>query len=163
MLTELWGMISQKLGIIIFIYVGVFVVVMLDLWSGVRKAKKRGEFRSSSGYRRTVEKLAKYYNLIFALTVTDLMQMGFLWQHNTDNGARFPLLPFITICGALFICIIEIKSIFEANDKKTRAQYRDAAELIAEILKHKDKAEAVISILNGNKNDDEDIDSGSGR
>jgi lysylphosphatidylglycerol synthetase-like protein (DUF2156 family) len=152
-------MISSKLGIIIFIYIGVFVVVMLDLWSGVRKAKKRGEFRSSAGYRRTVEKLAKYYNLIFAFTVTDLMQMGFLWQHNTDNAAHLPLLPLITICGALFICLIEIKSIFEASDKKTRAQYRDAAELVAEILKHKDKAEAVMTILNGKKEtNDEDTD-----
>lgn len=145
MLTLLWS----RLGIILFIYIVVLFVVVLDLWSGVRKAKRRKEYRSSAGYRRTVEKLARYYNLIFAFTATDSLQMGFLWQYNSENGSHFPMLPFFTLAVALFICFIEIKSIFESADKKTRKQYHDAAAQIAEMLRHKEGASALAAIAEG--------------
>lgn len=69
----------QKLFIICMLlfaeYILVFFAVMADLISGVRKAKKRGELRSSYGFRKTVDKLGKYYLPLFALTVVDFMQM----------------------------------------------------------------------------------------
>lgn len=57
--------------IVFGLYMLVFMVVGADLWSGVRKAKRRGEVRSSYGFKRTVDKLARYYNLLIALTVVD--------------------------------------------------------------------------------------------
>ena len=55
--------------IVFGLYMLVFMVVGADLWSGVRKAKRRGEVRSSYGFKRTVDKLARYYNLLIALSL----------------------------------------------------------------------------------------------
>lgn len=147
MLLDLWGMICSKIGILAFIYIIVFVMVLLDLWSGVKKAKKRKEYTSSTGLRRTADKLAKYYNVIFALTAADLLQMGFFWNYNVENEASIPLLPFVTAVGAFFVCFVEIKSICESADKKMKGQYQEAAKQISEILKHKDKADIVSALL----------------
>lgn len=55
------------------IYLMVLLAIMADLWSGVRKAKKNGIARSSYGFKRTVDKIARYYNVLLALTVVDAM------------------------------------------------------------------------------------------
>lgn len=141
-------MICSKLGILAFIYIIILIMVMLDLWSGIRKAKQRKEYTSSYGLRRTFDKLAKYYNVIFALTVADILQMGFLWHYNTVNEANIPLIPFLTALGAFFVCFVEIKSICESADKKMKGEYQEAAKQLAEILKNKDKIEILGSIFN---------------
>ena len=56
------------------LYFLVIIAIIADLWSGVRKAKINGVARSSYGYRRTVDKIARYYNVLMALTVVDAMQ-----------------------------------------------------------------------------------------
>ena len=53
------------------IYIEVFIMILADLWSGVRKAKLRGEVRSSYMYKKTIDKIARYYNAMIALTVID--------------------------------------------------------------------------------------------
>ena len=44
--------------IVFGLYMLVFFAAMADLCSGIRKAKLRGEVRSSYGFKRTVDKLA---------------------------------------------------------------------------------------------------------
>ena len=61
------------------IYLMVLLAIMTDLWSGVRKAKKNGIARSSYGFKRTIDKIARYYNVMLALTVIDAMQMACFW------------------------------------------------------------------------------------
>lgn len=147
MINDLLGLLWPKLGVLALIYGLIFVMVVLDLWSGVRKAKRRGEFTSSIGLRRTTEKLAKYYNLIIALTVTDLLQMGFLGYYNMENESSIPLLPFVTALGALLVCIVEIKSIYESADKKLQGQYQEAAKQLSELLKNPNKQAAIAALL----------------
>ena len=69
--------------IVFGLYMLVFMAVGTDMWSGVRKAKRRGEVRSSYGFKRTVD---RYYNLLIALTVVDCMQMGGVWYLDGDYG-----------------------------------------------------------------------------
>ena len=57
-------------------YVMVLLAVIADLVSGLRKARMRGEARRSKALRRTVDKLCRYYNALFALSVIDAMQMA---------------------------------------------------------------------------------------
>ena len=56
-------------------YLLVLLSVIADLISGLRKAKRRGEARRSKALRRTVDKLCRYYNALFALSVIDAMQI----------------------------------------------------------------------------------------
>lgn len=147
MAINLWTVLWAKLGILALIYVLVLIMVLLDLWSGIRKARQRQEFTSSIGLRRTLEKLAKYYNFIIALTVTDLLQMGFLWHYNAENESTIPLLPIITTLGALMVCIVEIKSIYESADKKLKGQCQEAAKQLSDLMKSPDKGTAIATLL----------------
>ena len=141
------------------IYLEVFVMILADLWSGVRKATKRGEVRSSYGYKRTIDKIARYYNALIALTVIDSMQMLGIWYLTCYYGWTIPIFPVVTLFGALGISFVELKSIYEKADEKVKSDYKDVAALAVEIAKHKtdpnEIAQAVVEYINkGNIKDE---------
>ena len=117
-------------------YVLVLCAVVADLASGLRKARRRGEARRSKALRRTVEKLATYYNVLAALTVIDAMQMAAVVYVRVACGyAAVPLLPVLTLVGAIGIAIIEVKSIYEKAEGKEQRNFDEAASTIASLLK----------------------------
>ena len=119
---------SGQMNLVAFVYVFIFIIVLLDLWAGIRKAKARGEYRSSYGLRKTVDKLRKYYNMMLAITATDIIQMFAIHNlHAQGSGGTLPVIPLFTIVGALFVSVIEIKSIYEKNDDKDKAKVTEAA------------------------------------
>ena len=140
------------------IYIEVFIMILADLWSGVRKAKVRGEVRSSYMYKKTIDKIARYYNAMIALTVIDCMQMGGMWYLDGYYSWSVPIFPIVTLLGALGISLVELKSIYEKADEKVKGDYQDVALLVAEIAKHKadpsEVAAAIIEYLN-NKDKEE--------
>ena len=140
------------------IYIEVFIMILADLWSGVRKAKVRGEVRSSYMYKKTIDKIARYYNAMIALTVIDCMQMGGVWYLDGYYSWSVPIFPIVTLLGALGISLVELKSIYEKADEKVKGDYQDVALLVAEIAKHKadpsEVAAAVIEYMN-NKDKEE--------
>lgn len=128
------------------LYFSVFIGVLTDLWSGVRKAKINGVARSSYGYRRTIDKLARYYNLLLALTVIDAMQMVSIWYLDKYyHYERLPMFPFITLLGAIGICVIEIKSIYEKAEDKVRIE--NVANLAGKIVTNKDDITEIIKAV----------------
>lgn len=126
-------------------YVLVLLAVLADLVSGCRKAKKRGELRSSYGFRKTVDKLGRYYLPLFALTVVDIMQMVAVWYLNTFHDFHIPLLPIMTLIGAIGIGIIEIKSILEKAEDKVK--FERVGVLAGDIVKNREDAAAIIKVL----------------
>ncbi len=139
------------------IYIEVFIMILADLWSGIRKAKIRGEIRSSYGYKKTIDKIARYYNAMIALTVIDIMQMGGVWYLDGYYGWSIPIFPVITLLGALGISLVELKSIYEKADEKVKGDYKGVAVLAAEIVKHKtDPAEIAAAIMDYMKNEDKE-------
>lgn len=119
------------------IYIEVFIMILADLWSGVRKARVRGEVRSSFGYKKTIDKIARYYNALIALTVIDAMQIGGIWYLTCYYGWSVPIFPAITLLGALGISAVELKSIYEKADEKVRGDYKEVAALAIELAKLK--------------------------
>lgn len=119
-----------------------------DLWAGIRKAKQREERITSDGWKRTVDKVARYYNALLALTVVDCMQMGGVWYLDGYYGYHIPIFPFITLIGAIGVGIIEIKSIYEKADEKEKKGYNQIAALAVEIARHKsDPAEIAAAVV----------------
>lgn len=143
------------LWILFAIYVLVLLAIMADLWSGVRKAKKKGIARTSYGFRRTVEKLAKYYNALLALTVIDCMQMAAIWYLETYYNYKIPMIPIVTLIGAIGIGAIEVKSIYEKAEDKV--QYEKLGRMAESIVLHKgdwtEMARAIGDYLNDKKNE----------
>lgn len=72
------GMTERLLWILATVVAEYFLVLAAaaaDLASGLRKARRRGETTRSRALRRTVDKLARYYNVLIVLTVVDAMQI----------------------------------------------------------------------------------------
>lgn len=150
---------SEQLIVLLFVTTGMLltplIFIALDYWSGIRKAKKRGEKIRSDKMKRTVDKVARYYNAILAMVVLDVIQISafvFLHIYNDWSAYTFPLFTFIAV---MFVAAIEIKSIIEPADAKERREMRDVAELAKAITAHKSDpkeiAEAIASYLQNNE------------
>lgn len=139
--------IAPQLLMLAVIYALILCVIFLDLWSGVRKAKARGECRNSFGFRKTVDKISKYFNMILVITIIDAVQMLAIWQLNQQITYNFPIIPILTFGGAIFVGFIELKSIYEKNEDKEKAKFQDAAKLASLILKNKDTKEALTAFM----------------
>lgn len=116
-------------------YVMVLFAVVADLVSGLRKAKLRGEARRSKALRRTVDKLCRYYNALFAMSVIDVMQMAAVAYMSVIGAARLPMLPMFTLFGAICIAIIEVKSIYEKASDKEKSDAEEAAHKLLRLVR----------------------------
>ena len=148
MFTILIESFSGQLLMLTCIYLLVLVVIFLDLWSGIRKARQRGEFRSSYGLRKTVEKIAKYFNMLFVITIIDVIQMLAIYHLNPQVSFRLPTMPILTFLGAIFVGFIELKSIYEKAEDKDKGKYQDAAKLAGKIIADKNAVEALTQLFN---------------
>ena len=81
-------------GIMLLMYITILALILTDLFAGTRKAKKRGEFRTSEGYKRTIDKIARYYNMTFALSLIDVVQIAIIYFlyyfYEVDISCRYP-------------------------------------------------------------------------
>lgn len=136
------------LGVIFVLYMCVLFFVIVDLISGVRKAKERGELRTSTGYKRTVDKLARYYTSLICLTVMDIAQMMFVWLLDTHYGFNIPLLPIVTGFGAIGLMAIEFKSIREKADEKGQKNTQEIVKLVTEVLKSTSNPSGIVEAVN---------------
>jgi hypothetical protein len=132
--TEILKRIFPQIVMLVVMYLLILTVIFLDLWAGVRKAKIRGEFRSSFGFRKTVEKIGKYYNMIFVITVIDAMQMIAISQINLQINAHLPLIPILTFIGSIFVGFIELKSVYEKAEDKEKAEIAQTAKIVGKVI-----------------------------
>lgn len=125
-----WERLWWLLGVVVAEYVLVMVAVGADMVSGIRKSRRRGDATCSRGLRRTVDKLARYYNVLIVLTVVDTMQIAGAWFLRAVEGYEVPTVPVFTLLGSLGMAAIEVKSIFENGSDKERADMAELLELI---------------------------------
>ena len=132
--------ISEQLITMAFLVVGIMVVplllIFLDFWAGIRKARARNERIRSDKMKRTVQKVARYYNAILAMVLMDAVQIaGFVFLHIFNHWTLFTF-PLFTLIAVLFIAAIEIKSICEPASEKERREVADVPELAKQIAAH---------------------------
>lgn len=84
-----------------FCLVAVVVAVVLDMWTGVECARKRGEKVMSDGLRRTISKMGDYWRVQGFGIVTDILLSMYLDY------------PIATIAITLGEILIEFKSVLE--------------------------------------------------
>lgn len=148
----------EQLIVLLFVVLGMLVTplifIALDYWAGIRKARKRGDPIRSDKMKRTIDKVSRYYNGIFALMVLDLLQItAFVFLH-IYNGWSAYTFPLFTLIGILFVAAVEIKSIYEPADVKESRELKEVTELAKAIAAHKSDpeeiAEAIAKYLNKN-------------
>lgn len=146
-LVEILDKIYPQLIMLGCIYLLVLLLIFFDLCAGIRKAKQRGEFRSSFGLRKTVEKVAKYFNMLFVITVIDGIQMLAITQLNAQITHQLPVIPFLTFIGAIFVGFIELKSIYEKAGDKEKAKISEAAKLAGKIVSDRSTQEIATKVI----------------
>lgn len=147
--------ISEQLIVVMFLMVGLLITplifIALDFWSGIRKAHVRGDRIRSDKMQRTMQKLSRYYNAIFAMTVLDIVQIaGFVFLHIFYSWILFTF-PLFTLIAVGFVAVIEIKSIMEPADAKESREMKEVGALAQAIAAHRSDpkkiAEAIAEYL----------------
>ena len=71
-IKEDWNHFNALLTVLAVLYACVFVSVLIDLYFGVKRAKRLQIVRTSFGYRRTITKLTSYFGLMLMLSIADI-------------------------------------------------------------------------------------------
>lgn len=100
-------------------YVAVLACILIDCRSGAMRARREGIPRTSSGYRRTVEKASRYFITLIALSVIDLLAVAAVMLLRVTAGSDIPALPLFSTLGAFLLCLIEVKSVMENSHRRS--------------------------------------------
>lgn len=124
-------------------FIIVLFAMMIDLISGINKAKQRGEVRSSWGLKRTLSKFIMYEGGMLIAFGVDL----FIYFSRIFELFRLTVIdgvPLVTCLVGIYLLIVEFLSIREKADKKTKKDFSEAGELITKLLESKTFKDAVI-------------------
>jgi hypothetical protein len=143
--------------VVLLFYVVALGLIFADLWSGVRKAKQRGEFRTSEGFKKTVEKINKYFAMHFAMTLVDAVQISLLYLLYREYGYDIPMIPLFTFIGVCYEAFVEIKSILEPADIKEKKNQDDFKRLLKHALEHGDLREKLIKMIEDSEYDKDNL------
>lgn len=147
------NIIKEMTVLVVIACIIVFFAMMIDLASGLYKAKQRGEIRSSWGLKRTLSKFIMYEGgMMIAFGVDMLIYFSKLLElfHLTPIVG----IPVVSCMVGIFLLVVEFMSIREKSDKKTKKDFSEAGELLSKLLSSntfKDAVEKAIESQNGNK------------
>lgn len=137
------GMLLFEVCVAAFI---VFVAMSVDLASGLYKAKLRGEVHSSWGLKRSISKFILYEGAILiaaGMDVLFLMSKVFvLCGLNFLEGVAI-----FTCVVAIVLCIVEILSLREKADEKTRKDIGRVSEMVENIIDRKQLSAAIAKAI----------------
>lgn len=143
-------------GIMLLMYIAILVLILADLWAGVRKAKKRGEYRTSDGYKRTIDKIARYYNMTFAMSLIDVVQVAIIFFLYYFYEVDIWMIPWFTLFATGYVAWVEVHSIWEPADIKEKKQQQDYTKALLAVIEQYGGAENVIEMLINKQNDGRD-------
>ena len=138
LLNHDWNHLKAVLTVLAVLYACVFLSAIIDLFFGVRRAKRLKIIRTSSGYRRTISKLTNYFGLMLMLSIADVVA-----------SVVFKM-PYFTVAGAVGIVLVEAKSVFE-NLKQQEKNIAEVQSMLLKILENKDQIQAILTLLDTNK------------
>lgn len=136
-----WNHFKAVLTVLAVLYVCVFLSVLIDLFFGVRRAKRMKIVRTSSGYRRTISKLTNYFCLMLMLSIADIVA-----------SVVFKM-PYFTVTGAIGIVLVEAKSVFE-NLKQQEKSIAEVQSMLLKILENKDEIQNILSLINASRKEE---------
>lgn len=125
--------------------IAILFAVLIDLSTGVERARKCKEKIKSRILRRTVSKLIDYYRLLFFGVIIDVLGLIFVWYSA----------PYCTVLIALGVVAVEAKSVLE-NYKKMKSvasAVPEMTERVVDTISSK-KGHDVINLIKENKDDE---------
>ena len=139
--------------LMILCYVIILGLIFCDLQAGIRKAKKRGDMLTSDGYKRTIAKIAQYFNMTFALSLIDTAQLALLMFLYHFYDRDIIMIPWFTLLALGYVGYVEVKSIWEPADIKERKQQQEYRKAILALIREYGGVEKVLDALTHEKKD----------
>ena len=148
-----WGNLYTKCFIVFICWLAVVFAALLDLWSGLDRAKALGEKPRSDKFRRTTGKVGDYWRFLAFGLIIDVI----------GSALPFYNLAYASVLFSVACILIEMKSVWENSvAKKSVAanipnvikkiisctSAKDAANIISEIHSLTDKYEHNNSAIN---------------
>ena len=117
----------KQVMIVLLFWAVMILAVLIDLWTGIEKAKATGMALHSHKLRCTVTKIGEYWRvqLMFLLFDVLALSMGIY------------ALPYASMMGTVAVVAIEVRSVFE-NLKAKRSAAAEVPEMLLEIIRCKD-------------------------
>lgn len=148
-----WIKIKEMTVVAVFAFIIVLLAMMIDLISGINKAKQRGEIRSSWGLKRTLSKFIMYEGGMLIAFGVDLFiyfsRIFELFRLSVINGV-----PVITCLVGIYLLVVEFMSIREKADKKTKKDFSEAGKLLSQLIESKTFKDAVTTAMNAQKDNE---------
>jgi Flp pilus assembly protein TadB len=138
--------IGHGMTLIFICAIAILLAVLIDLSTGLERAKKCKERIKSHILRRTISKVVDYYRLLFFGVIIDVLGLAFVWYN----------MPYCAVLVAAGVVLIEAKSVLE-NYQKMKSAARDMPDVVKQIIEavtDKD-ANKVIELIKDNEKRDE--------
>ncbi len=136
-----WAHLNELLTVLAVLYICVFMSVIIDLFFGVKPAKRLKIVRTSFEYRRTITKLTSYFGLMIMLSIADIVA-----------SVVFDM-PYFTVVGAIGIVLVEAKSVFENLRQETK-NVDEIQKVLLKLFENKEEIQTLTSFLNSKKQED---------
>ncbi|MDL2313305.1 phage holin family protein [Bacteroidales bacterium OttesenSCG-928-B11] len=136
-----WNHFKTLLIVLVVLYSCVFVSALIDLYFGVKRARRLKIARTSFGYRRTITKLTSYFGLLIMLSIADVAASIIL------------NLPYFTVIGAIGIIIVETKSVIE-NLRQNEKGIEEVQKTLLKLFENKEEIQQLITFLNTQKQEE---------
>ena len=124
----------------------VFFAMVLDLVSGLVKAKQRNEIRSSYGLKRTLSKFIMYEGgMLIAAGVDLLIQLSHLLE--LFHLGLLHGVPVITLLLGIYLLVVEGVSIGEKADQKIRGEMQKVNEIASKLMSREELVEVLTEVI----------------
>ena len=128
----------------------VLVAMMIDLASGLYKAKLRNEIRSSWGLKRSLSKFIMYEGGLMIAFGADILiyfsKLFELFHLHIIVG-----IPIVSCLVGIFRLVVEYISIREKRDKKTKKDFSEAGALLVSLMESKTFKDAMAKAVENAK------------
>lgn len=113
--------------------IAVVIAIMLDLASGLRKAKLMGTARTSYAYERTTTKLMRNGSVVLIMAMIDvLLFFGHLWD--ILGLGILSNVPVVTFGASVWMCFVQAVSIREKAEDKAERKSAATLKQLAEVM-----------------------------
>ena len=127
----------------------------MDAAFGWRKAKLRGEARTSYLFSRSITKFALYEGVLFISAGIDTL-IHFVWAQFSTSTIH--CVPLASILVAITLCIVEIWSMREKAEEKTRNNINHAIKVVADAISREEAVDIAKHIIDKASDKDDETE-----
>lgn len=106
---------TLKAALVVMLWGCVMLAVTIDLYHGIKRSKKDGEYTHSTGLKRTVSKSVNYLSFMLFMLIADMIAS---LATSSLLPFGFAVLPLFNIVGAMVLVYNEWVSVRENSDQK---------------------------------------------